>query len=339
MSEHEDALRRLRRLEERVVLNDDDEAEPLDQELVRRCVAGEESTEVAQYVAWLASNYRSWRDAWEEAVADDLGEHRGHQATLLIEPRSGRRLWYSAAIFAVAASLLMAVFLFPRGPGGLRDGGLVVAMRDGKVSGLDNYPEELREQAAAALANEAPQPASIAQLSENIPVVRDPNREPSSAIRYPYGTAVRNDRPEFAWQPLDGAESYRIEVFPADDDATAVTAELTEPRWTPDEPFVRGQVYRWRILYLTGGDEFVAPRADERPAVFSVIKQPQLSEVEQAEASVGDSDLLLGVVAYEAGLLDEAETHWRRLLENNPDNPLASSLLENIERARKPKAP
>ena len=70
-------------------------------------------------------------------------------------------------------------------------------------------------------------------------------------------------------------------------------------------------------------------------ARFRVIDQSSLQEIQLARKSQPNSHLMLGIVYAEAGLLDESEHEFQRLLLANPQAPVAHSLLREVKSLRK----
>lgn len=156
------------------------------------------------------------------------------------------------------------------------------------------------------------------------------DHEVSFRVLGPIGTVVRTARPTFSWQPLAGANGYRITV----DDAsgkTVASGKVTGTQWRPARPLQRGQVNEWEVLALKGGE---AVPSETPVARFRVLEPASAAGLERAERAYAGSPLVLGVLYAQAGLLDDAEREFRALLKVNPRSPLAQRLLDSVRSLR-----
>jgi hypothetical protein len=71
----------------------------------------------------------------------------------------------------------------------------------------------------------------------------------SFALLGPFGDEVSDDRPEFAWQPLEGAAKYAIIIV--DEGLRPIAhARLKTTTWRPRKPLRRGRTYLWQVTAI-----------------------------------------------------------------------------------------
>jgi hypothetical protein len=70
-------------------------------------------------------------------------------------------------------------------------------------------------------------------------------------------------------------------------------------------------------------------------AKFRIIDQSSLQETQLVRKNQPSSHLMLGIVYAEAGLLDESEHEFQRLLAANPESPAARNLLREVKSLRR----
>lgn len=71
----------------------------------------------------------------------------------------------------------------------------------------------------------------------------------SFALLGPFGDEVTDDRPEFAWQPLEGASKYSIIIVDEGLRPIAHT-RLKTTTWRPKKPLRRGRSYLWQVTAI-----------------------------------------------------------------------------------------
>ena len=71
----------------------------------------------------------------------------------------------------------------------------------------------------------------------------------SFALLGPFGDEVSDDRPEFAWQPLEGATKYSIIIVDEGLRPIAHT-RLKTTTWRPKKPLRRGRTYLWQVTAI-----------------------------------------------------------------------------------------
>jgi hypothetical protein len=155
-------------------------------------------------------------------------------------------------------------------------------------------------------------------------------------VQAPIGTVVATTAPTFVWRPLEGATSYRVEVFDASGNEAARGEGLTETRWTPEKPLPPGRVYQWNVFALREGQEIdQAPKPPAPPAKFKVLEATNAAELERARRLYTGSPLTLGVLYAEAGLLDDAEREFDQIVKANPHSEVARRLRNSVRDLRR----
>lgn len=220
----------------------------------------------------------------------------------------------------------------------LSDGGGQIALgADGQLVGAESLAAADRQKVVSALKSRSVSvPASLSELGGAQSALMGGPAERTFALVSPVAKVVASDRPVLRWQPLAGAESYRVEITDpaANYREVATSPALGATEWRVSGPLERGRVYSWQVVALKGGEEIKAPSPDAPEAKFKVLEQPKLSELERAKKNYAGQHLILGLLYAQAGLLDEAERELRALVAANPNSAEAKSLLRSV-RAKK----
>ncbi len=163
-----------------------------------------------------------------------------------------------------------------------------------------------------------------------------PPGSPAFALKSPVGTAVRDDRPELAWVPLVGAEGYIVTIFDLEGFALETSPRLKATRWQPANSLPRGRTYQWEVAAYAGETRLrVTPRTGQPEARFVILEANRAAELERA-VTAGDGSLVTrGVLAWRAGLLDEAEEAFQSLVRENPGSREATALLHGLRQLRR----
>jgi hypothetical protein len=222
----------------------------------------------------------------------------------------------------------------------LRDNnGRVTINDEGRIAGLSSLaPDEERAMRDALNKGALQAPASLRQLNgEAETLLGGSNQEVAFSLLSPVGTIVRSDRPGLRWQPLEGASNYTVAVFDSDFNRVAQSPPLSTAEWVLPQGLRRGVMYRWQVTAIKDGKEIVAPVAPAPEARFRILDQPALDHLTHAEEGNRNSHLVRGVLAAQAGLLDDAEQEFKALLAANPRSAVARKLLRNVRRLRAPR--
>lgn len=153
-------------------------------------------------------------------------------------------------------------------------------------------------------------------------------------VRYPIGKVLATNRPELRWSPVEGAQSYSVEIFDANYKKVAQSPPLTSEKWQVVSPLPRGREFTWQVTAVKDGESLRAPERPAPDAKFYVVSDEKTREIERAKRSYGNSHLVLGLVYADAGLLDEAEREFQALLRKNPNSEPVKRLLNKVKAAR-----
>jgi anti-sigma factor RsiW len=220
----------------------------------------------------------------------------------------------------------------------LNDGGKRVALTArGKLAGAEGLAYADEQRVVNALKSKSVFVPSLAEVRSAGGARMGGAGERTFRLVGPAGKVIAADRPTLRWQPVEGAESYRVEVSDPNDNyrEVATSPALTANEWRLDRPLERGRVYSWQVVALKGGEEVAkAPSPDAPEAKFKVLEGAKFAEIERAKRSYAGQHLVLGVLYAQAGLLDEAERELQALVAANPDSAEAKSLLRSV-RAQK----
>jgi len=72
-------------------------------------------------------------------------------------------------------------------------------------------------------------------------------------------------------------------------------------------------------------------------AKFQILKKEEFQELKNIEKTVGNSNLVMGVLHAQYGLLDDAEREFTALYQGNSQSPVAKKLLQSVQSLRKQK--
>lgn len=134
-----------------------------------------------------------------------------------------------------------------------------------------------------------------------------------TALLAPAGIVVESARPRFTW-PAAGAADYVVAIYDGRREV-ARSGRLHATSWSPARALPRGRTYGWQIEVHTGADERIVPEPPAPPAVFHVLGERELADIEAARALVPEDHLLLGLLCARAGLVKEGKGELRRVPE------------------------
>lgn len=156
---------------------------------------------------------------------------------------------------------------------------------------------------------------------------------PSFALLAPVGETVLENMPEFRWEKVPNAKSYRISILDQDFNEV-LTAEVSRNSFKPSKALKTGAKYLWRVEAQTESGKIVAPLPPQPPAVFRVAPASAKSRI--ASLKKNENDRLKLVVFYaQEGMLDYAVCTLKEILAKNPKHKSARRLLSQVERWKK----
>ena len=152
------------------------------------------------------------------------------------------------------------------------------------------------------------------------------------ALTGPIGKVVASTRPQFRWKPLKDADSYVVKIFDAKFRSVAESPPLRSTVWVPPVQLSHGNAYQWQVTAIKDGEEVVSPVRPAPDARFRVVDAAAANDI--AAAKRARSHLVLGITYANAGLIDEAEREFGKLLERNPRSEVVKGLLRKVRAAR-----
>lgn len=156
----------------------------------------------------------------------------------------------------------------------------------------------------------------------------------SLRVRSPIGKIIATDRPQFNWSGVEGSSSYTVEVYDPNFNKVMTSPPVTGTQWTAGTALPRGREYTWQVTAMVNGETLRAPTRPAPDARFVVVSGAKLAEIERAKRNYGRSNLVLGILYAEAGLLDDAEREFQALIRKNPNSANVKRLLNKVRTAR-----
>ncbi len=211
----------------------------------------------------------------------------------------------------------------------VRDAGASLALRDdGTLVAPAAVTEAERPLIAAALrTGTLPSAPADPELISRPGVLRGVRGPSTFALLAPLGIAQLSDRPEFRWQPLDGARSYKVQIFDTDFREVASSGTLTATTWKPERPLARNKLYQWQVTAKRGGETVRAPAPPAPEARFRVVDEATAARIEAARPS----HLAVAILCAQAGLRDDARRELEAMRADNPDSDVVKKLLASLQ--------
>jgi hypothetical protein len=229
----------------------------------------------------------------------------------------------------------------------LNDDGRVVALdKRGYLMGLEALPVSLRERVRSALTSGR---VTLSQEARDLAgkqgtILGGASAGVNFALISPVGKVIEDERPTLRWNPLGsnpmrrspliGATRYTVTITDSNFNEVAKSPELRGTQWQVPLPLKRGGVYRWQVIAVIDGRQLKSTTPPAPDAVFKVLGQAEVEEIERAQRAYPNSHLLRGVLYSKTGLVDEAEREFKALVAANPRVPIARKLLASLRAAR-----
>ena len=260
------------------------------------------------------------------------------EAAVLTENSGGfrfgaRRLLALAAAVITGTALLWWTTLSQPGAGTvLRDNGMRLQIAtDGSVTGLANFPPELRASIKSVLSQNRldVSPILIALTGRANTLAGVASDRGSLRIVSPGGVALEETLPTLEWTRDERAVTYRITVARKSDDAVLETADVPsrESSWKMQKPLPRGETFAWQIESIRDGEAIAtAPGSSRAEAQFYVLSDREEGELNAARARLGQSHLAMALTYARLGLTDQADAELRSLEQENPGSTLPPKL-------------
>lgn len=246
-----------------------------------------------------------------DLCAEDLADLQSVQ--IAPRPRRRRTRTFGAAAAAVAAAVTIVLVSrddAPRPPAAGLPPAVSTAPATTATAAAPRAPDYGRADwnawVSEALASRAlPAPAAFQALRAARVSYRGTNPAGTTMeIVTPYGEVVRSTTPALAWRAPRGATSIAQIFGPRA--AVATSPPLTARQWTSPVALARGETYTWQVEVTLNGAKTILPAPPAPPALFAVLGDAALRDVEQAEERHRNDALLLAVVYARHGLQREA---------------------------------
>ena len=238
----------------------------------------------------------------------------------------------SLRIWAIAAAILIAVMApllwiwTQRAPhqevaGGLRDGG------GSLPPDYAAMVEQSRRTGQLAIGGIA---ASLGRKQEVL--LGRAASENRFALQRPIAEAVLTGRPQFSWQALAGASTYRVEVYDEQFRKARESPDLSATTWTPAAALPGGNIYSWVVTAHAGSEEVREPVPPSSEAKFAVLAPIEIERLNDARQRFPDAHLLLATLYARLGALEEARAELKILEAANPGSTLVPQLEKSLDR-------
>jgi hypothetical protein len=218
----------------------------------------------------------------------------------------------------------------------LNDGlGTVTVDRVGKVSGLDEIPQNTRQEIGEALvAEKINAPAIETELAGGPISLRGPGKGSLFKLLSPARAVIISARPSFEWETLAGATSYRVLVGDLKGHEVAKSEELPakQTTWSSPIPLKRGEIYSWAVEATVDGKKILSPGTSAPEMKFKILSVSSAQALEQLKTT--QSHLALGVFYAREGMLAEAQQEFQILVRDNPRSIVLKKLLNQIQTSR-----
>jgi hypothetical protein len=179
--------------------------------------------------------------------------------------------------------------------------------------------------ASARVRGSLPIPDVVRALRPSPGVLRGGVGAATRVRLWPAGVVVESDQPQFHWDAVPGATSYRIVVV----HGTVIVDNtlVTQTVWTPSRPLERGATYSWQVI---AGD-LALPAPPDPPALFRVLSRAEEDTITAARRARPGDHLLLGILSARAGLADVAEAELAAYAAAHPNDRAAQSLWRSVQ--------
>jgi hypothetical protein len=211
----------------------------------------------------------------------------------------------------------------------------IIVDQNGKLSGLEGAPETYQDMVLAAIQNRMVEtPTSLQQLIGKTGFVRGDERSTPFQVLTPVGTFVADDKPIFQWERLSGASKYKVTILDEDLNMTAQSPWIQNTSWKAENALQRDRTYIWQVAALRNGVEIVSPQPPAPDARFSILNQKESQQLKNDIEKYPSSNLLIGLLYAQHGVLDEAAKHLQMVSDANPKSMEIKQLLKNLQKLR-----
>lgn len=170
-------------------------------------------------------------------------------------------------------------------------------------------------------------PAMLEPLRGTVDALRGRSTSAHAELQ-PVGVVVESTRPTFTW-PRAKRASYVVTVADGDE-VVARSPVLHVAQWTPADPLRRGRTYVWQVELRESQTRLPSPEAP--PAIFRVLDETLVRELDEAHRRFPDDRLLLGLLYARAGVVDRAREELAKFAAAHPEDASARELAKSVER-------
>ena len=170
-----------------------------------------------------------------------------------------------------------------------------------------------------------PFPAALATLAASPGELRGLTGTSTLDVTSPVSIAVVSATPRFTWRGPQGAK-FDVAIF---DESLETVAEhdTNAMEWTPANALPRGRTYAWQVSTTINGKRVIAPAPPLPTARFRVVDPETANAIGAA-----NGHLAAGLLAYEAGALEDAKREFEKLAALNPQSDIPRRLIASCER-------
>jgi anti-sigma factor RsiW len=237
----------------------------------------------------------------------------------------------------IAAALLIGVILMRPHPQpvqlavSLHDGRTTIGLDgQGRLVGADSAGPAERDLLLAALRDRRVAVSVPDGLRSHTSVLLGPeSAEKRFRVLSPVGELVLKDQPEFRWEPLDKARGYTVQIFDADYQPVAASAQVAGTSWTPEHPLERGKPYVWQVTAVRDGSPVKAPQPPDAEARFQIVAGADAGAIEQAQQAQAGPFRMATLYAH-AGLCREALGQMAALERENSNSALVQQMQADM---------
>jgi hypothetical protein len=245
-------------------------------------------------------------------------------------PRARRRTAIYALAVAAAIAVIAFLYLAPRREESRLTPAAIRRVTPPATSTAPSpWPANVRDTIESGRLDP---PRSFLELQQPLDAFRGESSgaKPATRLLAPVDQVVASARPTFRWEPSDGA--HYVVIVAEHGRVLTQSPELDRAFWTPERELPRGRTYEWELEVIRDTTRTAVPAPPEPPVRFAVLDAGAAAELDTARKRSPDDHLLLGVLAAQAGLHDEATGELKQAAASHGTATQASALLRSLDR-------
>jgi hypothetical protein len=216
----------------------------------------------------------------------------------------------------------------------VQDGGRKLQLSsDGKLLGAEGLSTPMQAALLKAIHEgriESATPFAYSNKPEETILGASTNQN-SFHLIYPVAELSADDQPTFQWQPMEGAEHYRVSIFGAGYKLIAESDDLQSTSWRSTAQLTRDTVYTWTVTATAKNKIVRVPSPPAPEAAFKVLSADEASKIADAHRDHPNDHLLLAILDAQAGLLTDAHKELDQLQAENPDSSLVAKIKASFD--------